>query len=255
MDNSPYVRSVLKALHILDIFGFDDPLGEGFSLSELSRRTDIASNTLCKILKTLVRAEYLTQDSAHRYHASHKTCMIQMVTAPHADLPDQIMQIIRARSRQLAAPIYFTTLSFGERKMVLQTSDSARQGDVIRFDAKSGDFIYTKPTGRILVSFANSGQLNDILARWGFPEERWNDIHSLPELIRAREVIRRQGFCVLHEANDVLAAAVPVKVERCNFLGALGAARPGQTGRQQEEVSLVAQLRDCADQIAAVLSR
>ncbi len=60
---------------------------------------------------------------------------------------------------------------------------------------------------------------------------------------------------MLHEANDVLAAAVPVKVERCNFLGALGAAQPGQAGRQQEEVSLVAQLRDCADQIAAVLSR
>ena len=123
MDNSPYVRSVLKALHILDIFGFDDPLGEGFSRSELARRTGIAPNTLCKLLKTLVRAEYLTQDSRHRYHSSHRTCMIQMVTATHADLPDQIQQLIRTKSRHLAVPIYFTTLSFGERKMVLQTSD------------------------------------------------------------------------------------------------------------------------------------
>ncbi len=254
MDNSPYVRSVLKALHILDIFGFDDPLGEGFSLSELARRTGIAPNTLCKLLKTLVRAEYLTQDSRHRYHSSHRTCMIQMVTATHADLPDQIQQLIRTKSRHLAVPIYFTTLSFGERKMVLQTSDGARKGQVARFNAKSDDFIYTKPTGRILVSYANSSQLNDILGRWGLPENRWDGIHDLPELVQAREKIRQQGSCVMHEANFVLAVAVPVKAERCNFLGALGAAMTEEPEQRRDADALIVHLKDCAAQIAHVLS-
>ncbi len=78
MDQAPYVRSILKALRILDIFGFDDPLDCGFSLGELSKRTGVAPNTLCKILKTMVRAEYLTQDAGHRYHSSHKTSMIHI---------------------------------------------------------------------------------------------------------------------------------------------------------------------------------
>lgn len=253
MDNSPYVQSVLKALRILDIFGFDDPLGEGYSLSALSRRTGIAPNTLCKILKTMVRAEYLTQDSRRRYHSSHKTCLIQMVSAPHAGLSDQLMQIIRDKSRQLAVPIYFTTLSFGERKIILQTTDSERMGAITRNDTATGDFIYTKPTGRILVSYANSSQLGDILNRWGFPENRWDDIHDLAQLIRVREIIRRQGSCVMQEKDDLMAAAVPVKVERCNFLGALGLARTVRTDRQRQADQLVAHLQECAALIAQVL--
>jgi DNA-binding IclR family transcriptional regulator len=163
------------------------------------------------------------------------------------------MQIIRDKSRQLAVPIYFTTLSFGERKIILQTTDSERKGAIIRNDTATGDFIYTKPTGRILVSYANSSQLNDILNRWGFPENRWDDIHDLPQLIRVREIIRRQGSCVIQEKDDLMAAAVPVKVERCNFLGALGLAKTVHTDQKRHAGQIVTHLQECAAQIAQAL--
>jgi DNA-binding IclR family transcriptional regulator len=254
MEDGPYVRSVLKALRILDIFGFDDPTGAGFSLSELAARTGLAPNTLCKILKTLVRADYLTQDRAHRYHSSHKTSLIQMVAVPQHEASDQIEAIIRALSQEIAASVSLTTLSFGERKTVLQTTDGARRGRLVHNDASTGTFIYTKPTGRILVSYANSSQLHDILTRWGLPEQLWDEIGDLPRLNSAREAIRQQGACILHEQSDLTAIAVPVKVERCNFLGALGAAITIRSDHSRQEARLVEQLQLCAGEIAAVLA-
>ncbi len=254
MDQDPYVRSILKALRILDIFGFDDPQDGGFSLGELSRRTGIAPNTLCKILKTMVRAEYLTQDAGHRYHSSHKTSMIHMVSAPHFEISDKVAAIIQSLSDDLAITAYFTTLSFGERKTILQTTFGSDHKNVIRNDATTDRFIYTKPTGRILVSYANSGQLNDILARWGFPGKHWDNIGDLPQLVRQREQLRQQGYCAILESNDLTAIAVPVKVERHSFLGALGTAKVIRENYRQQVDSLVASLQDCAARIAAAMS-
>lgn len=253
MKNSPYVKSILKALHILDIFGFDDPLGQGFSLSELSGRTGLAPNTLCKILKTMVKADYLTQDSKRRYHSSHKTCLIQMATASHADLSDKLSKIIQQKSHQLASPLVFATLSFGERKLILQTTDSDENRPVVRHGASTDDFIYTKPTGRILVSYANSVQLSDILDRWGYPLTNWDDINDLASLIKVREGIRSQAYCQMLEQDQKQSIAVPVKVERCNFLGALGLVA-NQADPRWRQGEIRQQLHECADQIAAALS-
>ena len=251
--NSPYVQSILKALHILDIFGFDDPLGRGFSLSELSRRTGLAPNTLCKILKTMVKADYLTQDSKRRYHSSHKTCLIQMATASHADLSDKLNKIIQQKSQQLESSLVFATLSFGERKLILQTTGSELGRPTVLQEASPDEFIYTKPTGRILVSYANSVQLSDILDRWGYPLSRWDNINDLAGLIRVRETIRSQGDSQVLEQDQRRTIAVAVKVERYNFLGALGLVAR-QDDRRWQSGEFTRQLHECASQIAVALN-
>ena len=255
MENTPYVKSVLKALRILDIFGFDDPLNSGFTLGELSKRTGIASNTLCKILKTLVRAEYLTQGTDRRYHSSHKTSMIHMVATPHHQVAEKTSDIVRQMCELLGVDAYLTTLSFGERKTILKTTCSSAINPIFENrQPYTEEYIYTKATGRVLVSYANSAQLNDILSRWGYPERRWDNIGNLWELVRSREQIRQRGYCVIREKDDKYAVAVPVKAEVHNFVGALGAVRPIHHDAQRHIPRIVDAMRSTAQRIAQTLS-
>ena len=47
--------------------------------------------------------------------------------------------------------------------------------------APASEFIYTKATGRILVSFAEGAVFSDVLHRYGLPHELWDDIHTLSD--------------------------------------------------------------------------
>ncbi|MGI5877592.1 MAG: IclR family transcriptional regulator [Christensenellales bacterium] len=254
MENTPYVKSILKALRILDIFGFDDPLNNGFTLSELSKRTGIAANTLCKILKTLVRAEYLSQDAERRYHSSHKTSMIHMVATPHHQVAEKTGDIVRQMCALLGVEAYLTTLSFGERKTILKSTCSSPINPIFENNQPHvGKYIYTKATGRVLVSYANSAQLKDILNRWGYPGYHWDGISNLWELVRSREQIRQKGYCVIHEEDDRYAIAVPVKAEVQNFVAALGAVRPIPHDTERHIRRIVDVMRATAQQIAQTL--
>ncbi|MGI6652879.1 MAG: IclR family transcriptional regulator [Christensenellales bacterium] len=215
--SEPYVKSLLKAMRVLDIFGYDDIHGNGFSLSELSRRTGLAPNTLCKILKTLQRAEYLSQTPDKRYHASHKLDLMRLLAFPKSNIHDQVGDIILQFSQATNTNVTFAVLSFGERKPVLTVQ--AEYGVVTRINET--EYVYTTPTGRILVSFADSAQFQDILQCHGFPYDLWDNIHDVPMFAARRAEIRERGYCHIQGSNaDIL--AVPVHDASGSLLGALG---------------------------------
>lgn len=222
----PYVKSVLKALQVLDIFTFDDPFNYGFTLKQLSLRAGLAPNTLCKLMKTMVRGEYITQTEDHRYHRSYKmnqafwnSCQQSNGSTVHA-----VGNHLLLLSNQLNSMACITTLSFGMRKSFLMAQDGQLSIPLENeyAPAPASEFIYTKATGRILVSFAEGAVFSDVLHRYGLPHELWDDIHTLSDFAERRKEIRDQGYCHVREPGNVETLAVPVSARRLRFEGALG---------------------------------
>jgi DNA-binding IclR family transcriptional regulator len=64
-DNS--VKSVVKALNILDKLAFDDIERNGIGLVELAKKMDMLPNTLHNIIKSLVICGYADQNEQGKY--------------------------------------------------------------------------------------------------------------------------------------------------------------------------------------------
>src|SRR5690554_4561120 len=67
--NAVPVRSVQKALEILDMLIFEDPACDGVSLSEIARRMAMPANSAHNLLKSMVVCNYVNQNERGHYIA------------------------------------------------------------------------------------------------------------------------------------------------------------------------------------------
>lgn len=249
------IKSVHKALSMLDVLGLEDLRAQGVPLKELARRIGAPNNTACSILKTMAEAGYVTQNSDGHYLLG-EVCLQMADLRRMAGSEGQAayIPIVDRIQAELNELVSLVTLAGGHRiVLALRNSSHTVRIDPVAMEPNS---LYdaVAPSGRVLVAFAEPWQRRLVVETVGYPGSRWDDIEDDRSLALACRNIREQGFeHTVVEQKGVAVFAVPVLSESGRLLAALGCGVPTFRCDAERGPEVIHALQDAARDVAGAL--
>lgn len=244
------VLSVRKAFDILDILVFEDIHNKGVSLTKLSEKTGIKTNTLHNLLKTMIFCGYVQQNENLHYLAG-KRCK-QMGIINRFQITPEISEVLNAALYKLCnktgESVSFYVLDNGERINYTNIQSS----DIIKVDYTmlEENSIYDYPSGKVLVANCDKNELKEIIKKHGYPNEYWNNASTMEQLEAEIEKAKRLG-CLKRVSPDgkVASYAIPVFTGDNKLLGSAGVYMPAYRADEGKEKLIIDELKKFAGDI------
>jgi DNA-binding IclR family transcriptional regulator len=212
IDKETSVRAVERALDILDCFA---PEQLELSLTDISRRINLAMSTTARIVTTLEKRNYLSRNfETQRYTFGPKIAEIGALGFSNVDIRRIALPLMRDLNR-----IYDEGVSLyvaqGEERICVERVESSRP---LRRVINVGDRhpLTRGAAGRVLLAFLPEDRRAELLAKDPFTSEE-----ALAEL-------RKTGYAVsLGEREEgVTSIAAPVQDARRDVVAALAMSGP-----------------------------
>lgn len=250
------VRSVKKAMEALDILAFEDTERNGIGLFDLARKLDQKPNTLRNILKTLIACGYVSQNEKSLYVVGNKiTDMLHLNQfSGNSILIESIKPLLQELGRRINESVVLTTLVNGNRIPIIRIEDN----NLIKVDASLEEMrhIYERPTGRILVAFADDDHFKQIKSKWGYPGEKWDGVLDDKSFEKTREQVRAKGYVsMLNDDSTLISFAVPVKDYFGTVRYALGSYVPTFRCSKEKQSIILKELQNTAKSIEKLVIR
>jgi IclR family acetate operon transcriptional repressor len=214
------VRSLKKALDLLDLIIEADLCETEATLGGLARRMKLRANSVHNLLKTMEACGYVEKTGHGVYRQGLKCRQLGLL--------NRLGAAVRTRLKALAAQegeaCVLATLVNGAR-VVVSSVDSTQSIQVSHAILEDRPF-FSLATGRILAATANEEELRQIVERHGLPGKLWNHITSAAALRTALEEVRKQGWCRVDTVDGLVGMACPVCGPDGQPWGALGLYAP-----------------------------
>jgi len=244
------VLSVRKALDILDILVFEDIHNKGVSLTKLSEKTGIKTNTLHNLLKTMIFCGYVQQNENLHYLAG-KRCK-QMGIINKFQITPEISEVLNEALYKLCSntgeSVSFYVLDNGDRISYTNIQSS----DIIKVDYTmlEENSIYDYPSGKVLVANCDKDELKDIIEKHGYPHKYWNNISNMKQFEQEIEKARKLG-CLHRISPDgkVASYAAPIFTNDNKLLGSAGVYMPAFRASEEKEKLIINELMKFAEYI------
>jgi DNA-binding IclR family transcriptional regulator len=244
------VNSIKKAFDLLDILIFEDIHNEGISLTKLSEKTQIKTNTLHNILKTMIYCGYVEQNSNSHYLAGKRCKQIGIINRFQItpELSTILNEALYGLSTKTNESVVFYVLANGERINYINIQSK----DIIKVDYTmlEENSIYEYPSGRILVAFCEKEELNKIIAKHGYPLKYWNNISNAEELEREITNIRKSGYITsMSSDKKIVNYAIPAFTNDGKLLGSIGFYIPAFRYDEKKGSFILAEIIQAAEYI------
>ena len=244
------VKSVKKALDILDILLFDDFTHQGMGLFEIAKQMNLQPNTTHNLLKTLSACGYIAQNADSKYTIGHKCHQIGINNffASEMKLENQIYPILQDANKTIQESIVLATLSNGRRIPVLR----AEHSHLIKldYDAINNANIFSLSTGRILTAFADTNELAEIIDNNGFPGAIWDDINDIKQLNQSIKAIKKQGYIITENSElGFVSFGYPILSASGKLIGAIGCYAPAFRCPKEKYPIIIAELKNAVNKI------
>jgi IclR family acetate operon transcriptional repressor len=254
MENATSIKSVQKALALLDHLALGDLARQGVALSALAQACGLPQNTAHNLLKSLVAAGYVAQPRRGLYVAGPKCAQLGRLT-PCADplLQGRMVAALQRFSASEGEGIICSVLVNGERVTIaaVESTQAVRVAQAIIEEIH----FFEKATGRLLAAMATEYELQQILARQGWPGVHWDGIADMPALQAALADLRARQYCLIDAAADGLVAlAVPVPDAAGAAWGVLGAYAPAYRCPADRRQQLLVRLRALAAELSGTIA-
>lgn len=252
--NDTLVQSVKKAMAILDILIFEDSEKNGIGLFEMARRLGQKPNTLHNIMKTMISCGYVKKTEKSLYAAGPKCFDIvnEYKFTNKNVLIESIKPVLQQLSNRINESVVLTVLINGNRVPIINVIND----NLIKVDFPLNEMghIYEKPTGRILVAFADEYSFRLIKGKWGYPGEMWKNIIDDQSFEKTRAEVRNRGYDMEIESKDtVISVAVPVKDSSGKFVYSLGSYAPLFRCDKDKQAIILTELKETATLIEQIL--
>lgn len=217
------VRSLVKALAILDCFTADQP---ELGVSELARQLHMPTSTVGRLLTTLHKAGVLTQDATtQRYRMGSRVLLWSSVYMNGLDLRTKARPMLEELHRLTRETVNLYALDGLERLCVDRIESTQR----LRVIVQVGEHmpLYAGSAGKAILAYAPPALVQRVLER---PLERMteNTITDRDRLLEELRVIRGRGYATSHSERftDVLGVAAPIFDATGTVIGSLNMAGP-----------------------------
>ncbi len=244
------VNSIKKAFDILDILIFEDIHNQGISLTKLSERTQIKTNTLHNILKTMIHCGYVEQNHNSHYMAGKRCKQIGIINRFQItpELSEVLHSALYGLNTKTNEAVAFYVLVNGERINYINMESR----DIIKVDYTmlEENSIYEYISGRILVAFCDEAELEKIVEKHGYPRQFWNHISNLEELKSEIAEIRKKGYLKSMSPDKKIANyAMPAFTKDGKLLGSIGVYLPAFRNDKDKARVILSELQQAAEYI------
>ena len=220
------VKSVERALKILELLREKNIANEYVSPQEAARAADVSPVTAYNILNTLAECGYVRHVGRGKYEEG----TLGALPVQARGLMPQIRAAAEPLLKQAAVSgkesFLLVTLNNGKRVELLRIGKIKNNRNAV-FEANSEP--YAMRTVRVILAWYKPAQLDFFIRRNGLPTcEDWpeaNGNHS--GLLRELRKIREEGGCCdIHVKRGMTATAVPILLPGDEVIGSLGCYSP-----------------------------
>jgi IclR family acetate operon transcriptional repressor len=181
----------------------------GASLPRLVAATGMPKSSVHRYLEVLVQEGFLERDAAagtYRLGASFVT------------LSSNEAQLLAVRARPFLERLrdrFDETVNFGmlsgDNVVYLDIVESPR---AVRLAARVGDrdMVHSTALGKAIAAELPEDEVRSLLQRSGLPRRTANTITRIPDFIKHLELVRRNGFALDNQENDIEGRCVAVAI-------------------------------------------
>lgn len=202
-------QSLEKALIIIDIMvKSKGPM----RLQDIAHEADIPPSTALRMLNTLATYGYVIQDEeTKRYFLSLKFAQIGSITISRLNIRDLAHPFLLELSETCGEAC---CLALEHGMEAIYTDVVEGPDSMVKIMQRIGKLVplHSTGVGKLLLLNYSPAQLEHFAAVKGLPRLTKNTIHSLPDLKKELDVIRRQGYAYDNEECELGARCVAAPI-------------------------------------------
>jgi len=247
------VKSVEKALAILELLIMRTAENKILTLADVAKNTGILPVTARNLLRTLENCGYVQRRAHGQYEEGERCYSLLLAGGIIRKLREIARPIIERASIDMGESLLLTTILNGKRREIfrLQSPDDKMEDPCW----SANEDVYRMRTGRVMIAWFSPEQLSFFVERNGLPSRNdWPECEENMEgLERELRTIRRRGGCN-DRTGTYAAIAVPILTGSNQIVATLGCYSPLLRTDLPRAAGLFKMLQDSADLIRAQLS-
>ncbi len=233
------VKSLVKALNILEVLAEEDP---PYTLTQLSRRLRLHVSTVHRLLANLLRHGFVEEDPlTGGYQLSFRVLRMGLSVLDRLDFRRVALPLLRELNQRTKETVHLAILQ-GTQAISIEKFDSPQP---VGLDARLGGVmpLHCTGVGKTLLAY-HEGELLESLAKPpGFARLTSHTLTELSPIRKELERIREQGYALDQEeaVEGLRCVAGPVFGHQGHILAAFSVAGPAMR-MTPERISEIAHL-------------
>ena len=240
-----------KALGLLVLLG-DEP--RGASAAEISRRAELPFSTTYRLLGSLTRDGFVDYEpDGRRYHLGLRVFQLGQRVSNHHGFAGTAMPVLRRVTEQTGEATILSVRD-GHHHLTVNKVDGPQMFRVTSDPGHLGS-LSTTAVGKVLVAFAEDAERERLLEDLPLDQLTEKSIADRGAFRAEIEKVRRQGYAVMDEENEMgmRAVAVPLLNSQGHAFASLATAVPVFRMGLEELAACVPLLQEAAAELAARL--
>jgi IclR family transcriptional regulator, KDG regulon repressor len=222
-ENIPVVRSVVKAMSLLEIIADKEEIG----ISELAKLSDLDKSTVYRLLSTLKTLGYVYQnDDNEKYCLTIKLFEVGSLTRDRVFHVDHYRPVLEKISLETRETVHLAVLE-SDRVVYIDKIDSPR---ILRMFSRVGGTspAYCTGLGKILLAYQSRIFVRSMYQDKTLTGYTKTTITDLDSLITELDRIARQGYAYDNEEHEqgIRCIAAPVRNQFGNVVAAISVSGP-----------------------------
>ena len=217
MNKNIPVKSLAKALHLLDVLLFEDVEEQGFEVKELAEKLHFPANSVHNLLKTMLLCGYVEKNGSGRYTFGPTCRRIAYRNYQRGDdFREKVTAVMREAVAHLNESMVFSILDNNTWNTLVRAEPT---GKIVKVNMEEVErcYLFETATGRVMYSYSSPARRSVLIHENGHPEKSWPNYEE--DSVR----IRKEGFCMcMRERYGLFTYAVPVMGKNGRLIGALG---------------------------------
>ena len=243
------VRSVLKALDILEAFGHGEHI---LGVTELSKRLGLAKSTTHNLLATLKSRGYVEEDPVtNRYNLGVKLLELGQAVRANVEIRDRAAALLRELAQFSREAVYLTVLH-DDHSVYIYAIEAP--GRILARSAVGGRVpLHCTAVGKAKMAFQRPEEIDRIIQRVGLPRFTPNTITDAARLKSELALTRERGYAVDDEEHEVGIRCVGAPIRDDSGAVIASCSISGPAGRMTDEH--IEELAPEVMRVAAAISR
>jgi DNA-binding IclR family transcriptional regulator len=193
------VPGVERAVSILEILANSK---RGLSLAQVSRELKLPKSSAHCLLLTLERLGYLRRsDETHRYTFGLKLFALANITLMRIDLRAQAAPLLSALMQKLRMTLHLAILERGEA-VLIEKLEPPNLHKLATWIGKRMD-VHCTGVGKALIAHLPQEELDHLVRERGLPRHNENTIVSIQKLGEQLAQVRRIGYALDNEEDEI----------------------------------------------------
>jgi DNA-binding IclR family transcriptional regulator len=195
----------------------EEPKGLGV----LAGYVGLNEGTCANIVKALCEHNLLEQVGRKKGYILGPRVYFLARNGPYRkDIVSAVEPLLIRLASDVRETVLVATLHGGKKSILLQVNGNNMLSIKREFLLQEG--VYNTSTGRLLLAFFNSAELEGFIKRKGLPDKKdWPEATTPKKLKEALSLIRKKGMAVDITKQDIIAFAFPIKQDD-RVIAALG---------------------------------